>query len=108
MVLQPKLYTLKVSVNGRKVRSILIGQHYRLKHSAYMNDELILQLVIALDGGNFPVDSTTDGIEYFAADIEIGEPAKIYRIIWLLEGDFLKVLGVINAYRKKKKGGPKI
>lgn len=107
MASQPKQYTIRVSVNGHKVRSVLIGQHYRLKHSAYMNDELILQLVIALDGGNFPVDSTTDGIEYFAADVEIGDPAKVYRIIWLFESDFLEVLGVINAYRKKKKGGSK-
>jgi len=28
---------------------------------------------------------------------------KIYRLIWLFEGDFLEVIGVINAYRIRKK-----
>jgi hypothetical protein len=101
---KPKHYPLKVVVNGNHISSVLIGRHYLLKHGSYMNDELILQIVISLDGGTFPVDSTTDGVEYFAADVEIGSPMKVYRIIWLFEGKALEVLGVINAYRRKKKG----
>ena len=100
---KPNSYPLKVIINGNKIATVLIGRHYLVKHGSYMNDELILQIVLALDGGNFPVDSTNEDIEYFAADVEMGTPVKIYRIIWLFEGDSLEVLGVINAYRKKKK-----
>jgi hypothetical protein len=67
-----------------------------------MNDEVILQLVAALDGHNFPVDSITNGIEYFVADIELGDSGKVYRIIWLFEGDKMEILGVVNAYRKMR------
>ncbi|MDZ4678418.1 MAG: hypothetical protein SGI74_13025 [Oligoflexia bacterium] len=102
---KPKHYSLKIFVNNHKISSVLIGRHYLLKHSSSMNDEIILQLVMALDEGTFPVDSTVDGIEYFVADVEIGNPNKVYRIIWLFEGEFLEVLGVINAYRRKKKRG---
>lgn len=71
-----------------------------------MNDELILRLVTALDGGQFPVDSNNNGIDYYAVDVQLEETGKIYRLIWLFEGDFLEILGVVNAYRRKtrKKG----
>ena len=68
-----------------------------------MNDELILQLVGTLSGKIFPVDSTTNGIDYYVADIEYGEPLKTYRIIWLFEGDKMEIIGVVNSYRKKKR-----
>ena len=69
-----------------------------------MNDQLILELVKILDGGNFPVNSTTNGIDYYVADVILDDPGKIYRIIWLFEGESLEILGVINTYRRKKKG----
>ena len=70
------------------------------------NDELILELVMALDGGHYQTDSTTAGVEYFAADVlhENRQGAKrTYRVIWLLEGDIFAVLGVVNAYRRKSR-----
>jgi hypothetical protein len=89
------------------VRTVLIGRHYEKKHGSYMNDELILDLVACLNGGTYPVDSTTDGIEYYVADVELND--KVYRVIWLFEGDHLEVLGVVNAYRRKlKPGGSKL
>lgn len=100
---KPKHYSLNIVVNGNKVSSVLIGRHYLIKHGDYMNDQIILQLVSALDGGTFPVDSATAGVEYFAADVDLGELSKSYRVIWLFEGEALQVLGVINAYRRKKK-----
>lgn len=99
----PFRYELCLNVNGNEIRTILIGRHYVEKHGSYMDDELILSLVATLDSGNFPADSTTDGIEYFAADIEWGQPFKVYRLIWIFEGDQLEVLGVVNAYRRKNK-----
>jgi hypothetical protein len=65
-----------------------------------MNDALILDLITALDGHTFPINSTTDGIDYYVADVELGK--KTYRLIWLFEGERLEVLGVVNAYRRKK------
>jgi hypothetical protein len=67
-----------------------------------MNDEVILQLVAALDGHSFPVDSVTNKIEYFVAGIELGDSGKVYRIIWLFEGEKMEILGVVNAYRRKR------
>lgn len=100
---KPKHYSLEIVVNGNKINSVLIGRHYLIKHGDYMNDEIILQLVAALDGGTFPMDSATDGIEYFVADVNLGDSSKTFRVIWLFEGEFLEVLGVINAYRRRKK-----
>lgn len=68
-----------------------------------MNDDLILEIVLALNGQSFPMDSSTDNIEYYVADVQLESTGKIYRIIWLFEGENLEVLGVINAYRRKKK-----
>ena len=77
----PSRYKLYLTVNGNEIQTVLIGRHYIDKHGSYMNDDLILDLVATLDGGNFPPDSTTDGIEYFVADIEWGQPPKVYRLI---------------------------
>ena len=100
---KPTQHDLELTVNGNHITSVLIGRHYLLKHSAYMNDALILDLVAALDGHTFPVDSKSDGIEYFVADVEVEPDGKTYRLIWLFEGKNLEVLGVINAYRRSKK-----
>ena len=100
---EPSQYKLQLVVNGHKIRTILIGRHYVEKHGSYMSDELILALVSTLDGGDFPPDSTTSGLEYFAADVEWGEPSKLYRLIWIFEGDQLEILGIVNAYRRKIK-----
>jgi len=101
---QPNTYKIDIIVvNGNKVKKVLIGRHYELKHSHYMNDDLILLLVKMLDGKNFPVDSTTKDIDYYVADIEYGYPLKVYRLIWLFEGEMLEIIGVINAYRRRGK-----
>ena len=99
---KPNKYPVQLTVNGNQISSILIGRHYLKKHAAYMDDALILQLVSQLDGKHFKVDSSTDEIEYYVADVEMSG-AKTYRLIWLFEGSRLEVLGVINAYRRKKR-----
>ncbi len=95
--------SLEITVNGNRITTVLIGQHYLIKHRSYMSDALILEIVSALNGYTFLVDSTTEGIEYYVADVELAPTNKIYRIIWLFEGVKLEVLGVINAYRRSKK-----
>lgn len=77
----PKSYIFNIIVNGNEISEVLIGRHYLKKHSAYMNDDLILDLARCLDGGTFLVDSSTSGIDYYAADIEFGSPSKVYRLI---------------------------
>jgi hypothetical protein len=101
---KPTRYAANLTINGNHVTTVLIGRHYLLKHGSYMNDALILDLVMALDEQTFTVDSTSKGIEYYVADVENAADRKVYRIIWLFEGNRLEVLGVINAYRRNKKG----
>ena len=100
---KPTRHSVNLTVNGNSIRTVLIGRHYLIKHSSYMNDALILDLVAALNGHSFPIDSTTDGVDYYVADVEIKPDERVYRIIWLFEGEKLEVLGVINAYRRSKK-----
>ena len=100
---KPTQHFVDLTINGNHVTTVLIGRHYLLKHDSYMNDALILDLVAALDGLTFPVDSTSQGISYYVADVETGTDKKIYRVIWLFEGEKLEVLGVVNAYRRKAK-----
>ena len=40
---KPIKYSLKLTINGHKISSVLIGRHYVVKHGKYMNDELILR-----------------------------------------------------------------
>jgi hypothetical protein len=71
-----------------------------------MTDELVLELVQSLDGRSFDADSTSRGIEYYAVDIQIlaqAKRTKLYRLVWLFEGNCLEIIGVINAYRVKKR-----
>lgn len=103
MEAKPTQHNVNFVINGLHVSTVLIGRHYLLKHSSYMTDTLILDLVAALNGHSFPVDSITDGIDYYVADVELKPDGKVYRIIWLFEGVNLEVLGVINAYRREKK-----
>ena len=103
---QPKKYTVAITVNGLGITTVLIGRHYLKKHAAHINDDLILQLVAELDGGDFSVDSTTAGIDYYVADVQLNDSEKTYRLIWLFEGEKLEVLGVINAYRRGKRKKP--
>ena len=60
---KPTRHTVDLTINGNHITTVLIGRHYLLRHSAYMNDALVLGLVAALDGQTFPVDSSSDGIK---------------------------------------------
>ena len=94
-----------IKVNNITVKGIIIGQHYKDKHSESINDEIVMMLVLSLDEKLFDPDSTSKGIEYYVTDIQLkNEEAKIkyYRLIWLFEGDHLEIIGVINAFRVKK------
>ncbi len=94
-------YPISIEVNHHQIKLLRIGYHYLEKHSSYMNDELILELVYMLNGHSFKVDSLTKDIEYFVADVEHGDSPKIYRLVFLIEGEQLEILGIVNSYRRK-------
>lgn len=50
---KPTQHPLKVTINGNKITSVLIGRHYLKKHAADVNDLLILELVMELNGIHF-------------------------------------------------------
>jgi len=38
-----RVYTIELKVNNRELTELIIDPHYELKHSEYVNDELIYQ-----------------------------------------------------------------
>lgn len=89
-----------IVVNGIRVAQVVIDLHYQEKHSDHMNDDLILRLVKELDGRRELPETQTDRYSYFATLIELDD--KQYRLIWLLEDNAIYI-GVVNAYRDKRK-----
>lgn len=90
-----------ITVNGINIVQVIIDSHYEEKHKSYMSDELILKLVKELDGREELPETKTDRYSYFATLIEF--EGKKYRLIWLLE-DHAIYIGVVNAYRDKRRG----
>ena len=90
-------YSIRLFFNGVEIHRVLIDQHYRENHAESMNDELILELVKNLDGGNYPVEDEDDGFQYFMVEPVVFE-TKPYRVILVMcvHDDFL---GVVNAFR---------
>ena len=90
-------YPLKLTINGRELNRIVIDQYYRVNHSASMSDEIILDLVMTLDGKKFPPDRISDEYEYFTVE-PVFRHEKPYRAILVLclIDDYL---GVVNAFR---------
>ena len=46
-------YLLRVQVNGQSFKRVLVDQHYRVRHSKVMSDEIFLALVKRLYGKQF-------------------------------------------------------
>lgn len=92
-------YLLRLTINGHKIRKVIIDPHYEKKHSDSMNDEIILSLVRQLDENFFEPDSVTAPYRYFVTDKMLHE-GKRYKLVWLLEDDELYI-GIVNAYRRK-------
>ena len=45
------LITLKtpITINSNVITGVIIGQHYKVNHAESINDEIVLQLILALD-----------------------------------------------------------
>ena len=92
-------YDVHLTINGRRIREIVIDPHYEQKHSRSINDDLILELVALLDGHFFYPEDEEGPYQYFVNDgLEIN--GKRYRLVWLLERDQVYV-GVVNAHRRR-------
>lgn len=74
-----------IIVNGQKIDKIVISPHHEKNHSAYMKDEIILDLVKKLNGKCFPVEDykTNPNREFFMLD-NIPYQNKFYRLVWCL------------------------
>ncbi len=90
-------HKIDIRVNGVKINKVIIDPHYKEKHSESITDEIILELVKALDGKDFEPEAVKDEYSYFVSLLELSN--KNYKLIWLMEEDELYI-GVINAYRR--------
>lgn len=93
-------YLLKIEINGRLLKRVLIDSHYEKKHAESVTDSIILELVKTLIGQEFfPEQVTPTGFEIFKTEkILLGD--RLYRLIWTLPpGE--KYLCVINAFRRR-------
>lgn len=79
---------------------MVIDDHYKEKHRDHMTDELILKLVMQLDGRKEVPENVAGKFSYFATLVELNE--KQYRLIWLLEQDAIYI-GVVNAYSDRRR-----
>ena len=98
-----RTYPISLTINQRDIHSVIIDDHYEEKHSDTINDDLILGLVSQLDQKYFEPVDIKEPYSFFVLD-HIEYHAKYYKLIWLLEQDEMYI-GVINAYRRKNKGG---
>ena len=89
-----------ILVNRITVSKVVIDSHYEEKHSDYMDDGLIVDLVKKLDGRIETPQEVDEEYSYFATLVNYEQ--KQYRLIWLLE-DGAIYIGVLNAYRDDRK-----
>ena len=89
-----------IVINGVRVTQVVIDPHFEAKHAASIDDALIIQLVLRLNGRQELADSKNGRYSYFATLIELN--SKRYRLIWLLE-DHAVYVGVVNAYRDRRR-----
>jgi hypothetical protein len=91
---------MRLNINGRQIKRVVIDPHFEVKHIGSMNDGIILSLVSLLDGRDFRPIAVDDDkrFEYFLND-GLKLNGKFYRLVWLLPYHESYV-GVINAFRR--------
>ena len=92
-------YNIRMMINGRKIKKAIIDPHYEIKHSSYLNDQIILRLIKKLDNQFFEVVDIDLPYSYFVTDGIIIDGKK-YKLVWLLEDNEFYI-GIINAYRRR-------
>lgn len=95
-----KEYAVELVINGKKIEKVVIDSHYEEKHSAVINDVMILKLVDLLKNEFHDVNDYKFPFKYYVSNrLEIED--KLYRIIWLLEEN-KSYIGILNAFRSSK------
>ena len=77
-------YNIAITINAQAVRKVLVDPHYEEKHSASIDDQIILKLVEQLDGQFFEPEALGFPYTYFVTD-DMVLNGKRYKMIWLLE-----------------------
>ncbi len=91
-------YPLVLMLNKRCFSLVVVDTHYEKKHPE-ITDQLILELVIQLDGSIIELAGESGGFKYIAHEMRWQN--KQYRIVLTYcEESFL---GVINVFRVKEK-----
>lgn len=91
-------YKTDIVINEIRITKIIIDPHFEEKHKSSINDEVIIQLVESLDGGEFEPETIDSPFEYYKGErIKLND--KLYRLIWLLEKGQIYI-GVVNAHRR--------
>ena len=63
------LYACNYLINGRSIKRLIISNHYKQKHSDYMDDERIIKFITEhLDGENFYDGKKNGPWEYFTLE----------------------------------------
>lgn len=94
-----RTYDVDIRVNGQPITQVIIDPHYELRHSDSIDDELILALVLTLDGQEHVAEIIQETYTYFVTD-KIDFRGHLYKLIWLMEDQHVYI-GVINAYRRR-------
>ena len=91
-------YKIFITVNSKTINRVIIDPHYEIKHGESVDDEIILSLVLMLDGKAFEPEAEKDGFQYFKTD-PLDLNGVNYRLIWLLDENEIYI-GVVNAFRR--------
>lgn len=91
-------YKTDIVINEIRITKIVIDPHFEEKHQSSINDELIIQLVESLDGGEYEPEAINSNFEYYKGE-RIKLNNKFYRLIWLMEKGQIYI-GVVNAHRR--------
>ncbi len=89
-------YVSSIYFNERFFGEVIIDPHYEEKHSSYMTDKLIIDLVKKLHGKEDEPTDHKEEFSYYSKRIRFDQ--KFYRLVWVLEKDQFYI-GVINAFR---------
>jgi hypothetical protein len=91
-------YDINIVFNRVQINKVIIDLHFEKKHSASMNDEIILALVQQLDDLIVAPEEIDPPYSYFIQD-KMEFNGKRYKLVWLTEEDEI-FIGVLNAYRR--------
>jgi len=96
--MRDKFIIKPINVNGCTITKVIVDSHVR-KHPD-ITDDIILDLVRTLDGGDFRPADVKPPFEYYVNLEFLGD--KQYRIVWLLDQHEIYI-GVVTVYRDERK-----